>query len=715
MDVYGCVHSFFKQIRMHLQAFINTFQIGGIFILNFLFVINADYRVGIGISDITGPIGQIGFLGYGNPFQKGSGLHLRQYARAFVIKKDLQCVAFVSIDTTMTGFGLRKQVLSTLQKNYGSLYNDQNFVISATHTHCVPGGFMMDLLYDLPSFGFVQETFDSLHNGIVQAVIKAHNSIQDANIFVTKGTILNVNVNRSPLAYLLNPKTERDKYSYDVDKELTQLKFIASPSNKLLGVLHWFPVHPTSMNNTNRLVSSDNVGYASILFEQHFNKDTPIGNGPFVAAFASSNLGDVSPNIKGPICISTGNPCDDVTSTCDGKSQHCIASGPGIDMFESTKIIGEKLFKKGLELLHSNQSREIDGPLEYRHRYVNMPIQVANFTYPNGTETKVRGCLSAMGYAFAAGTTDGPGAFNFKQGSKTQNPMWNFIRNLVAEPTKDDIACHYPKPIFLTTGRIKVPYRWQPQTVSIQIILLGDVAIASVPGEFTTMAGRRLKQTIATTVATYSKLSTKDVVIAGLSNIYSSYIATPEEYELQRYEAASTIFGPHTLTIYLNVYNNLIKSMLNGEPLDTDPEPEDISNKVLSFALPVWFDLPLVGYRFGDCRVQPPSTAKRGTTVSAIFVSGNPRNNLMRGKTFLTIERWIKEKWVVVATDSNWETKFIWKNVFFISAYSQATIEWYIDKNIPIGIYRICHFGHYKSLNGEIIPYIGATRKFNVV
>lgn len=31
-------------------------------------------------------------------------------------------------------------------------------------------------------------------------------------------------------------------------------------------------MHPVSMNNTNHLVNSDNVGYASYLFEQEKNK-----------------------------------------------------------------------------------------------------------------------------------------------------------------------------------------------------------------------------------------------------------------------------------------------------------------------------------------------------------------------------------------------------------------------------------------------------------
>lgn len=66
------------------------------------------------------------------------------------------------------------------------------------------------------------------------------------------------------------------RYEYDVDKTLTQLQFIGA-DDKPLGVINWFAVHPTSMNNTNHLVSSDNVGYASILFEKMMNNKATAG------------------------------------------------------------------------------------------------------------------------------------------------------------------------------------------------------------------------------------------------------------------------------------------------------------------------------------------------------------------------------------------------------------------------------------------------------
>lgn len=60
-----------------------------------------------------------------------------------------------------------------------------------------------------------------------------------------------------------------------------------------------------------------------------------------------------------------------------------------------------------------------------------------------------------MGYSFAAGTTDGPGAFSFKQGTTTTNPLWNALTDLLAVPTPELIACHAPKPILLATGEVR--------------------------------------------------------------------------------------------------------------------------------------------------------------------------------------------------------------------------------------------------------------------
>jgi neutral ceramidase len=65
-----------------------------------------------------------------------------------------------------------------------------------------------------------------------------------------------------------------------------------------------------------------------------------------VAAFASSNLGDVSPNTRGPHCSGSGLPCQPHTSSCAGTGEECVAEGPGRNMVESTRIIAEMQYWK---------------------------------------------------------------------------------------------------------------------------------------------------------------------------------------------------------------------------------------------------------------------------------------------------------------------------------------------------------------------------------
>lgn len=53
------------------------------------------------------------------------------------------------------------------------------------------------------------------------------------------------------------------------------------------------------------------------------------------------------------------------------------------------------------------------------------------------------------------------------------------------------------------------------------------------------MAGRRLRDAVKTVLSPGNKGENLHVVIAGLTNTYSQYITTFEEYEIQRYEVSS--------------------------------------------------------------------------------------------------------------------------------------------------------------------------------
>ncbi|XP_002733975.1 neutral ceramidase-like, partial [Saccoglossus kowalevskii] len=371
-----------------------------------------NFYIGTGIGDITGPAANVNMMGYANPTQVTGGIHLRLYSRAYIIADktdETQRILFVSADMAMGSQLVKLEVLNRLRTMYDDLYTAENFCLSGTHTHSGPGGYQQFVLFDITSLGFVKENFEAIVQGIVKSVQHAHSKLTLGDIFINKGDVMMSNINRSPTAYLNNPADERNKYQYNVDKEMVLIK-MAGTDGKDLGMINWFSVHGTSMNNTNHLISGDNKGYASYMFEQLLNPNTRPGQGSFVAAFAQTSEGDVSPNTKGPHCLDTGLPCDVETSTCNGKTENCVAFGPGEDMRESTHIIGTHQFSNAWDLYHS-ATKQLSGKVAYRHQYVNM----SDYTVYLNSSTKVKTCKPSLGYSFAAGTTDGPGAFDFTQ------------------------------------------------------------------------------------------------------------------------------------------------------------------------------------------------------------------------------------------------------------------------------------------------------------
>lgn len=70
-------------------------------------------------------------------------------------------------------------------------------------------------------------------------------------------------------------------------------------------------------------------------------------------------------------------------------------------MFESTKIIGEKQYEKANRLFQS-ATLKVEGPLGWVHQYIDMSNQQIQTVQGN-----VSTCKPALGYSFAAGTTDG--------------------------------------------------------------------------------------------------------------------------------------------------------------------------------------------------------------------------------------------------------------------------------------------------------------------
>jgi len=329
------------------------------------------------------------------------------------------------------------------------------------------------------------------------------------------------------------------------------------------------------------------------------------------------------------------------------------------------------------------------------------------FTWDNQSHTT---CIGALGDGFAGGTTDGPGAFDFTQ--QGTNPFFNFLLDFLSDPTPEQRACQAPKPIFLNVGAITEPAPWAPNILPFQIFRLGNMFLLGIPGELTTQSGRRLKGAMEA-VLQQRGLSDAIVVLAGLSNSYSHYIATPEEYQAQRYEAASTLYGPATLGVYLQEFTRLMNDLLDGTPVDTGPLPPNL-NQTFTFFLPVLADRAPSGHNFGDVKQDVQASYAPGDIAEAVFYGANPRNNLHTQGSFLYVELQQGQNWVAQAVDGDWETKFHWQDAGELT--SLVTIEWDIptEPAPPAGTYRLRYTGDAKHLDGTYTPFEGISSTFTV-
>ena len=649
-------------------------------------------------------------------------------------------ICFVSVDIGMGSDILNIRVLRRLDdliqqwNNYNNHKNNnnvtdnttqsvrrspchiENLSISATHTHSAPGGFMQYALYEIPTLGYSDEVVHAYAEGIAQSILLAYQNVQRSSIRSAQSWLMGANRNRSPTSYRLNPQSEQDVYKVegDTDKTMTQMTFHSTDDkNVISGLLNWFAVHGTSMNSSNHLISGDNKGYASYLMERYWNGNATLtGTGKFVAAFASTNLGDVSPNTAGPHCIDTGEPCDDgdtTNATCRGHREKCRSTGPGKDMFESTQIIGELQYAHSINLtLDQQQQRILHGDVAYRHSFIDM----SNVTIVFPNNNVVHTCPAALGYSFAAGTTDGPGQYPFEQGTNTSNHFLDVMGGFLSVPTKEQIQCQAPKPILLNVGQTSFPYQWLPSIIPISIFRIGQLFILNVPAEFTTMAGRRLRNAVNQSIMDNGYDQEPIIVIAGLANSYSSYVTTREEYDGQRYEAASTLYGPHTLAAYIQEFQRLVNDLLTGKNSTTSVGPRDQTYHLLSldstYPSMLSMDTIGIGRRFGSLVTDTKEVYNVGDTAFALFRSANPRNNIRAGGTFVTIDALNETDgtWHTRYVDGDWCTQYHWKGGWsserFYWGNSFANITWAIPEDTPSGMYRICHYGTRQTFLGTL-------------
>lgn len=674
----------------------------------------ADYPllVGRGMVDITGPIG-VKMLGFVRSDHVSRGIHTRQYARAFVIADPVsqRRLAIVTADLGTMTHSVVLSVLDRLRAKTGDAYRLDNVLIAATHTHSAPGGFWHYGAGTIVGSPFYREYFDALVGGIAESILAAHADLGPGRVLVAAGEVQNAGAQRSRVAYMQNPEAERRRFQNDIDTEMTLLKF-DTPAGPI-GALNWYPVHPTSMTFNNHLISSDHKGHAARSFERtRMEKD-------FVAAFAQSNCGDVTPNLN------------------------LDNTGPGENEFESTRVIAERQLRTALRLF-DEASRPLAPTLDTRFAYVDFANLLVRGEFTGAGEQRT--CPAAFGYSFAAGSTeDGGGHPLFKEGMKVRAPLIDTLSRTIAPlpaPSDELRRCHEPKPILFAPGAADPPA--MPHVLPLWVARLGELVIVAGPAEFTTMSGRRFRDIVRRAIP-----DAKHVIVAGYTGDYVNYVTTREEYESQQYEGASTLFGPWTQAAYMQEFARLAADLAADRPSETASPPVDVRGAVKPTPLETDFDLEPPGSKLGAVAQDAQPRYKRGELAGASFWTGNPINGYRPGRHFVAIDRQTAKSatdpddWTPVFRDGDWELKCRWSQPSLDESASAkekgddaspptarvpnfsatkvlpdahlVSVEFAIPADLPAGTYRIRHLGQFKTKSDpELHAFTATSRPFVV-
>ncbi len=503
----------------------------------------SSYTIGVGKSVITYDEKGLAIQGFMHPLQKTNGYHVMDlYSRAFIIhdKNSEKYVVIVIADIWSCTKKIKQGVIKKLQEHFGTdtIYHQSNVQISGTHTHSGAGGYNSYNLYNRyvtrAMLRKVIRNLETIVNGIADSIIQADNNLRPGKVFMYNGSnnvLTNCGENRSIEAY--NNNSDRNLYASPTDQEMLMIKFVAEDDTPI-GMINWYPIHPTSMGQHSNVVSGDNKGYAAKGFEE-IMKNKMAGQSNFVAAFANSNCGDVSGNIEfgAPLTPKTIKRAD-------------------MPYLLRTEIQGGKQLSKALSMFNepNDSFEELTGIVDFQYMLNDM----SNYIIDENKRT----WTPAVGLGAVAGhKKDGHNVFSYWGEGLVRNKLnivQNFIRKVIrfvyhGKISAEEIQGHAEKPIAVFAKRKEKNIL--PHEVPLQILRIGKFISVAFPAELTTMAGRRLRNALK------DAYGFRYIALSTYSNDYSQYVTTREEYAVQHYEGASTLYGPHTLEAYIKLFEEL--------------------------------------------------------------------------------------------------------------------------------------------------------------
>lgn len=537
-------------------------------------------EVGAAKTDITAYEPRLGMMGWGmlDNFVERAATPL--HARAFVLLDPesgaRQAIAICEL--AFISIALREEMVTRLENDHPELGLDYaQVLLQGTHTHSGPGGFTHYPFYNVTIPGFSAIVLDRLASGIVAAIVEADGRRVPATLRYGESAFephLQVAFNRSIESYNRNPDVEPVSEASShlaIDRTLRLVRFDAT-DGKPIGSLNWFSVHCTSVHSDNTALHFDNKGYASQFVEAALAEANP----DYVAAFAQGAPGDVTPNSK-------------------RHADRPLLRGEFADDDESARYNGQLQADKALQVIaESERAPPMQPRIASAHAFVDFSRIEVDPRFVDG-RAGLRTAPAEIGMAMFFGTEEGPGLprrlLFLQQWIAAARSHW---RRLPGQRSREHEETQAEKIPWVQTGRrrllgirrfrrIPLPWRshpalrlvramdedgpdakpWTPQVLPVHLVVIGDLAMCAVPAEVTTTSARRLTASVADALGT---IGVERAVLAGYANAYSGYVTTPQEYEVQDYEGASTHFGKWTLPAYQTEFAKLAEVLTGKRP-----------------------------------------------------------------------------------------------------------------------------------------------------
>lgn len=514
----------------------------------------------------------LAMFGYGQWTHRAYHKKTPLFARSICIRQQVQqpWLILCCLDLGCITSAIRLDVITRLKAELAADFSEQALMLTATHTHSGPGGCAFEALYNMPTPGFVPEHVNLIVDAIVGSIQLAIAEAQKTEIKMTQGEFspqIEVAWNRSISAYNLNPEVipiADHKTHLALDRNMQLLGFYRE--QQLHAVFSLFGVHATCLSNQLDAYDADNKGYAAVDLEQRLIQQ---GVAHPVAIFAQGTAGDVSPHYHGPGQLSK-------RKKIKGEKEYQYAQQNGL-----------RQSQLALTSLKQNDAESVVGEIDSILNYVNFTHLDVDAEFAAG-QISAKTSSPCFGASFFAGTpVDGLGAAKpiilimktaadyvrhqrlkrqdphdielYKSQGKKQIVLEAGPKRLLGQ-SLSSVPNHIDKLVTEMNRQYKLGAIKEsllvPEVLPIQLIRLGQVVMICCPGEITTIAGQRLKNT----VRQYLNNNTLEVWLCSYCNDYMGYITTQEEYQKQNYEGGHTLYGQWTLAAFQTEYKALVQN-----------------------------------------------------------------------------------------------------------------------------------------------------------